>query len=144
IESPLQSALSFRRASALPEDLAATAAAAGHSTIGIADAGGLYGASRFHTAARRAGLRPLVGAEIEIDGGGRVALLCEDRRGYKNLCRLISLGHAAAGKEDCRVTTEQLAEFRPGLVALSGGTPQHLVLLGRHLGADRLCAALQP
>src|SRR5258706_9348898 len=89
-ELHVQSAFSFLRASALPEDLAAAAAAAGHTTIGIADAGGLYGAPRFHTAARRAGLRPLVGAEIAVDGGGRVALLCEDRRGYKNLCRIIS------------------------------------------------------
>src|SRR5438105_2588835 len=143
IELHVQSAFSFLRASALPEDLAAAAAAAGHSTIGIADAGGLYGAPRFHTAARRAGLRPLVGAEIAVDGGGRVALLCEDRRGYKNLCRLISAGHAAAGKEECRVTAAQIAEFRQGLVALSEGTPQQLVLLAEHLGTDRLYAEIQ-
>src|SRR5438270_5187193 len=72
-----RSAFSFLRATALPEDLAAAAAAAGHATFGIADVGGLYGAARFHTSARREGVRPLVGAELEVEGGGPIALLCE-------------------------------------------------------------------
>ncbi|MCA1828562.1 MAG: error-prone DNA polymerase [Myxococcales bacterium] len=139
-----RSAFSFLRATALPEDLAAAAAATGHSTFGIADVGGLYGAPRFHTAARREGVRPLVGAEIDVEGGGRVALLCEDRRGYKNLCRLLTLGHGkTAAKEECRVAPEDLAEYRHGLVALSEGTPQQLVLLAQHLGTDRLYAEIQ-
>src|SRR5207253_3032124 len=83
VELHAQSAFSFLRASSLPEDLAHAAANAGHAVFGLADAGGFYGTPRFHTKARRAGLRPLVGAEIEVDGGGRVALLCEDRRGYQ-------------------------------------------------------------
>ena len=161
VELHAQSSFSFLQATALPEDLAAAAAAAGHATFGIADAFGLYGAPRFHSAARREGVRPLVGAELDVEGGGRVALLCEDRRGYKNLCRLITLGHAAAGKEErgfaprrakaegrsigdvCRVAPAQLAEFRQGLVALSAGAPQELVLLAQHLGTERLFAEMQ-
>jgi error-prone DNA polymerase len=143
VELHARSSFSFLRATALPEDLAAAAAAAGHATFGIADLGGLYGAPRFHTAARRAGLRPLVGAELDVEGAGRLALLCEDRRGYKNLCRLLTLGHAAAGKEGCRVTPEQLAGFRQGLVALSCGKPKELVLLAQHLGTERLYAEVQ-
>src|ERR1700694_5342069 len=143
VELHAQSAFSFLRATAAPEDLAAAAAAAGHAIYGIADVGGFYGAPRFHSSALREGVRPLVGAEIDVDGAGRVALLCEDRRGYKNLCRLITLGHAAAGKEDCRVSPSQLAERRQGLVALSGGAPQELVLLAQHLGTERLFAEVQ-
>ncbi len=143
VELHSQSAFSFLRATAAPEDLAAAAARTGHSVFGIADIGGLYGAPRFHAAALREGVRPLVGAELDVAGGGRVALLCEDRRGYKNLCRLISLGHIAAGKEECRVTPSQLADFRQGLVALSDGRPQELVLLAQHLGTERLFAEVQ-
>ena len=137
-----RSSFSFLRATALPEDLAAAAAAAGHATFGIVDVFGLYGAPRFHTAARREGVRPLVGAEIDVDGGGRVALLCEDRKGYKNLCRLLTLGHAS-GKDACRVPAETLAEYRHGLVALSEGTPEQLVALAQHLGTERLFAEVQ-
>ena len=143
VELHARSSFSFLRATALPEDLAAAAAAAGHATCGIADVGGLYGAPRFHAAARREGVRPLVGAELEVEGGGRVALLCEDRRGYRNLCRLLTLGHARSGKQECRVAPEQLADFRQGLVALSEGTPEELVLLAQHLGTERLYAEVQ-
>src|SRR4051812_13234445 len=115
VELHARSAFSFLRASSLPEDLAHAAAAAGHAVFGLADVGGVYGTPRFHAAARREGVRPLVGAELEVDGGGRVALLCEDRRGYKNLCRLLTLGHARAGKEECRVAPAELADLRQGL-----------------------------
>src|SRR5438105_6422394 len=143
VELHARSAFSFLRGSSLPEDLANAAAAAGHGVFGLADVGGLYGIPRFHTVARRQGLRPLVGAEIDVEGGGRVALLCEDRGGYKNLCRLLTLGHAKGGKEACRVTPSQLADFRQGLVALSAGTPQHLVVLAAHLGTERLFAEVR-
>jgi error-prone DNA polymerase len=143
VELHARSAFSFLRASSLPEELAHAAAEAGHSVFGLADVGGLYGMPRFHTVARRQGVRPLVGAELEVEGGGEVVLLCEDRGGYKNLCRLLTLGHAAGGKEVCRVTPEQLADFRQGLVALSEGTPQHLITLAGHLGTERLFAEVQ-
>ncbi len=143
VELHARSAFSFLRASSVPEDLAHAAAAAGHGLFGLADVGGLYGMPRFHTAARRQGLRPLVGAELDVEGGGSVVLLCEDRGGYKNLCRLLTLGHAKEGKEACRVTPAQLADFRQGLVALSEGTPQQLVLLAQHLGTERLYAEVQ-
>ncbi|HUJ25929.1 MAG TPA: error-prone DNA polymerase [Myxococcales bacterium] len=143
VELHARTAFSFLRAASLPEDLAAAAAAAGHATFGVADAGGLYGTPRFHTAARRAGIRPLVGAELDVERAGAVTLLCEDRRGYQNLCRLLTLGHAAAGKQECRVTPAQLADLRQGLVALSCGTPQELAVLADHLGTDRAYAEVQ-
>ncbi|HYY51952.1 MAG TPA: PHP domain-containing protein, partial [Myxococcales bacterium] len=143
VELHARSAFSFLRASSLPEDLAHAAAAAGHSVFGLADVGGLYGIPRFHAIARRQGVRPLVGAELDVEGAGRVALLCEDRPGYKNLCRLLTLGHAKGGKDACSVTPAQLADFRQGLVALSAGVPQHLVVLAAHLGTDRLFAEIR-
>ena len=143
VELHARSAFSFLRGSSLPEDLAHAAAATGHGVFGLADVGGLYGIPRFHAIARRQGVRPLVGAEIDVEGGGRVALLCENRGGYKNLCRLLTLGHAKGGKEACSVTPAQLADFRQGLVALSAGTPQQLVVLAAHLGTERLFAEVR-
>ena len=143
VELHARSAFSFLRGSSLPEDLAHAAAAAGHGIFGLADVGGLYGIPRFHAIARRQGVRPLVGAEIDVEGGGRVALLCENRGGYKNLCRLLTLGHAKGGKEACSVTPAQLADFRQDLVALSAGTPQQLVVLAAHLGTERLFAEVR-
>src|SRR3954462_14433685 len=74
VELHARSAFSFLRGASLPEDLAHAAAAAGHAVFGLADVGGLYGMPRFHTVARRQGIRPLVGAELEVDGAGEVTL----------------------------------------------------------------------
>ena len=143
VELHARSAFSFLHAASLPEDLAAAAAEAGHEVFGLADVGGVYGAPRFHTAARGAGLRPLVGAELEVEGAGTLALLCEDRQGYKNLCRLLTLGHDGREKGQCRVTLAQLADFRRGLVALSAGAPDELVAAAGALGTGALYAEVQ-
>src|SRR3954470_12994812 len=129
VELHARSAFSFLRAASLPEDLADAAAEAGHEIFGVADVGGLYGAPRFHGAARRSGIRPLVGAEIEIEEAGLVTLLCEDRQGYKNLCRLLTLGHTGREKGECRVMLAELADLRQGLVALSAGDAKELCAL---------------
>src|SRR5207244_4764947 len=138
-----RSAFSFLHGASLPEDLATAAAKAGHEVFGLADVGGVYGAPRFHTAASAAGLRPLVGAELEVEGAGALALLCEDRQGYKNLCRLLTLGHDGQEKGQCRVTLEQLADFRRGLVALTAGAPDELVAAAGALGTQAVYAEVQ-
>jgi len=143
VELHARSAFSFLRGASLPEDLADAAADAGHEIFGVADLGGVYGAPRFHGAARRSGIRPLVGAELEVEGAGLVTLLCEGRQGYKNLCRLLTLGHAGSEKGECRVTLAQLADLRRGLVALSAGTSQDLCALASTLGNDNLYAEIQ-
>ena len=143
VELHARSAFSFLHGASLPEDLAAAAADAGHAVFGLADVGGVYGAPRFHTAARAAGLRPLVGAELDVQGAGALTLLCEDRQGYKNLCRLLTLGHEGREKGQCTVTLAQLAEFRRGLVALSAGTPDQLVAAAGVLGTESLYAEVQ-
>ncbi len=143
VELHARSAFSFLRAASLPEDLAEAAAAQGHAVFGVADVGGFYGAPRFHLAATRAGVRPIVGAELEVDGCGLLTLLCEDRQGYKNLSRLLTMGHKGRAKTDCRVSGPDLAERRHGLVALCAGTPQELVNAASLVGTNRLYAELQ-
>src|SRR5438105_743959 len=101
VELRCRSAFSFLDGASLPEDLVATAAAAGHPTLALADVNGLYGAPRFFGAARRAGLRAIVGAEVtlgtaasgDLPGTPPVLLLVESRAGYQNLCRLLTRVH---------------------------------------------------
>ena len=143
VELHARSAFSFLRAASLPEDLALVAARQGHAIFGLADVGGLYGAPRFHLAARRAGLRPLVGAELFAGAAGALTLLCESREGYANLCLLLTLGHTGRPKGECEVTPAQLADHRTGLVAISRGTPAEVNSAASLLGAGRLFAEVQ-
>ena len=147
VELGMQSAFSFLRASALPEDLAARAAALELGAFALSDFGGVYGAPRLHQAARKAGVRALVGASVTVSDIGNVRLLCETRAGYKNLCRLLTLGHRDRSKGTCEVALCTLAEHARDLTCLAGPGLQgdllaQLVLLRQCFSAAHLAVEL--
>src|SRR5262245_20657533 len=117
VELRCRSAFSFLEGASNPEDLIDRAAELGHPALALADRGGLYGAPRFHGAARAAGVRALVGAEVDLAGdpaGARVLLLVESLHGYRNLSRLLTKGHERTGKAAQRPRSEPKAsEGRP-------------------------------
>ena len=69
IELHTASAFSFLQGASLPEALVERAAALGYPAIALLDADGVYGAPRFHKAAKQAGLKAIIGAELTIEGG---------------------------------------------------------------------------
>ncbi len=71
IELHTSSAFSFLRAASLPETLIDRAAMLGYPAVALIDRDGVSGAPRFHKAARAAGIRPLIGAELTIETGDR-------------------------------------------------------------------------
>ena len=115
-----RSAFSFLRGASLPEDIAARAAELGYRGVALGDLDGLYGAPRFWKSARSHDLRALVAADVGL-AEGRLLLLVESTAGYRNLCRLLTLGHALTPKGRTRVTLEQLEDHASGLVCLAGG-----------------------
>lgn len=68
IELHAASAFSFLQGASLPETLVERAAALGYPALALLDADGVYGAPRFHRAARQAGLKAIIGAELTIGG----------------------------------------------------------------------------
>jgi error-prone DNA polymerase len=121
VELRCRSAFSFLDGASLPEELIAAAAARGHDTLALADPNGVYGAPRFFAAARKAGIRPLVGADVSLGTAPPVLLLVEDRRGYQNLTRLLTRAWDGRRKEQGPAATHALlAEHAEGLIALAG------------------------
>jgi error-prone DNA polymerase len=116
-----RSAFSFLEGASLPESLAARAAELGLGAVALLDRDGLYGAPRFYAAARKAGLQAHVGAEITSTEGCRYALLAASRKGYQNLCRLITRMKLRASKGEGAATETDLAEHAEGLICLTGG-----------------------
>ncbi len=125
VELHARSAFSFLEGASLPEDLASRAADFGHPALAITDAHGVYGSPRFHLAAKKLGIRALIGAEVNSEDRCRYTLLCESRQGYQNLCRLITrtkFREGRAGKpENPFATQDDFAEYAQGLVCLTGG-----------------------
>src|SRR3954469_16418221 len=112
------SSFSFLEAATLPEDLIGTAAEKDVSAMAIIDRNGVYGAPRFYTAAKKAGIKALVGSELIMDHG-RITLLVESRTGYKNLCKLITAGAMKHPKGDARYTWELVEQYAEGLRCLT-------------------------
>src|SRR4029453_18793813 len=127
VELHAASAFSFLRGSSLPEGLGGRAAELGYPVLALVDRDGVSGAPRFFRAARAAGIRPIVGAELTIEGGAALPLLVEDRKGYRNLCRLITRMKAGVPKGEGRLSHGMLERGAAepggpleGLVALPG------------------------
>ena len=131
VELHARSAFSFLRGASIPELYAAYCGelaekeSLGHA-MALTDVDGVYGSVRFHSEAKKRGIRAHVGAEV-TGPGGRYTLLCESREGYQNLCRLITriklrpgTKHPKAGHEP-RATRDDLEEFSKGLICLTGG-----------------------
>jgi error-prone DNA polymerase len=140
VELHARSAFSFLRGSSSPENLAYTAAEQELPALALCDRDGLFGAPRFYTAAREAGIRPLVGSELTMTDGTILPVLVKSRTGYQNLCRLISRAKLRSPKNESSIAWAELTEFREGLVCLTGDMegPLHRALAGGDLaGADK-------
>ena len=112
------SAFSFLRGGSFPEQLAEVAAELEMPAMALLDRNGVYGAQRFSVAAREHGVRPIVGAELSMEGGSILPVLVENRTGYKNLCELLTQAHLRSEKGKCAVHWDELPEFAEGLVVL--------------------------
>src|SRR5881628_2193315 len=119
IELNARSAFSFLEGASLPEELIAACADFGMPAMALLDRDGVYGAPRFHMAAKKAGIRAHIGAEVTCTDGHRYPLLAESRAGYQNLCRLITRMKLRAKKGEGAATPEEFAEFAQGLVCLT-------------------------
>jgi error-prone DNA polymerase len=125
VELHCHSAYSFLDGASLPVELAAVACEQGYPALALTDHDGLYGAMEFAMAAGPLGLRAITGAELTLDDGSHLTLLCEDRKGYRNLCRLITRAHEGTRERPAdplppSVSLEDVERHAEGLVCLSG------------------------
>ncbi|HWD08518.1 MAG TPA: DNA polymerase III subunit alpha, partial [Actinomycetota bacterium] len=106
----------------------------------LTDHDGMYGAVRFSLACRSAGIRPVLGAELELANGYHTVLLAKDAKGWANLCHLVTEMHLDERAQSLppgrrpRTSFAAVARYAEGLVALSGclkGEVPWLAALGR-------------
>jgi error-prone DNA polymerase len=143
VELHARSAFSFLEAASNPEDLVEAAAEQGLAAMALVDRDGVYGAPRFHQAARKAGVRAHIGAELTCTDGFRYPLLAATRTGYQNLCRLITRMKLRARKGEGAVQPGELAEFAEGLICLAPHPDVDFTRLKQAFGPGNVYAELQ-
>ncbi len=114
------SAYSLQEGLLLPAELAQAARANGMTAIGLTDHRLLSGAVEFVLACKEAEVQPLLGLEIDLESGGRLALLATSMAGWSNLCRLSST-LALRDTPEAACPLELLALHVHDLIALPGG-----------------------
>ncbi len=128
------------------DEVVAAAVADGQPAIGITDHGNMYGVLDFYSAARKAGITPVIGTEAYMAGESRferpvrrgrvddtggeggegeklyyhLTLLAESNQGYKNLMKLSSAAYLEGYYYKPRVDWELLERYHEGVVATTG------------------------
>ncbi len=111
--------------------------------IAMTDHGNMFGAIDFYTRAIQAGIKPILGSEVYFTPGSRfdrrppknaktissqdaeegkyqihhLVLLCKNKKGYENLCKLISVAYLEGFYYKPRIDIDLLREYSEGLIA---------------------------
>ena len=127
------------------DDVIAAAKASGQPALALTDHGNLFGAFEFYSAARKHGVKPILGIEAYVapgdrrdrthtggqDGGFHLVLLAQNLEGWRNLLRLSSDSFQNGFYYKPRMDKQTLAEWNRGLIAING----HLgSSIAHHLG----------
>ena len=119
VELGVSSPFSFLRGASDAIELVLRALELGMDAIGIADRNTLAGVVRMHSAAREAGLKPLIGCRLVLTDAPSLLAYPIDREGYGRLSRLLSLGKMRAEKGECELTLQDVAEHREGIAFIA-------------------------
>ncbi len=125
------------------DELVQKAAALGMPALGMTDHGNMFGAVHFYQAAKKAGIKPIIGCEAYVTPYSRfdkapeqrtlshLVLLAKDAQGYANLVKLVSAGYLEGFYYRPRMDHDLLAQYAKGLIAtsacLKGEVPGHLL-----------------
>lgn len=136
------------------EDLCTKAKDFGMPAVAITDHGNMFGAIYFYNLAKQSGLNPIIGCEVYVAHGEdledrgenarkryHLVLLATCEEGYKNLCRLVTLGFTEGFYFKPRVNKTILREYSEGIIALSaclaGEIPRALLNRDGNGGMER-------
>ena len=138
----LHSNYSLLRGASRLDEIVSRAKECGANALALTDRNGLYGAIPFYKLAREAGIKPILGVEVDAgeDAEHETAVcLARDREGYASLCRIIT------DRQLCRRDppdrpyrlADSIARHREGVIVLSA-SPRLLPELARRLEAGSL------
>ncbi len=108
----------FLRGASHPEELVERAHALNYDALALTDECSMAGMVRAHVKAKEIGMKLIVGSEIVLDDGTRMALLAPDMAAYASLCAVISRGRRRAAKGAYELSREDVATAGADCIAL--------------------------
>ncbi len=122
----------------------------GMPALAITDHGNMYGVKEFHDVATKAGIKPILGCEVYVvrnrfekdkdeKAGDHLVLLAKNKKGYQNLCKIVSYSWTEGFYYKPRIDKELLKLYGEGLICCSaclGGEIPQLIMRGDLAGAE--------
>jgi len=136
----VHSQYSILDASCSVSEIAKKAKECGFPSVALTDHGNLFGAVDFYKACKEQKIKPIIGCDLyeasssrhnknkeqKVPGGFSLLVLAKNDIGYRNLCRLSSLGYLEGFYYNPRVDRELLTECKEGLICIVGGLASRL------------------
>ena len=119
VELGIATPFSFLRGASDSIELVLTAVEMEMDSIGVADRDTLAGVVRMHSAAKGAGMRPLIGCRLCPVDAPELLAYPIDREGYGRLSRLLSLGKMRCGKGECDLLLSEIALHAEGIAFIA-------------------------
>ncbi|WP_376957506.1 error-prone DNA polymerase [Azospirillum sp. A26] len=136
-ELQLATNFSFLEGASHPDELAMTAAALGLAAVGVTDRNSLAGVVQMHVAAKKAGIRPLIGCRLDLTDADSLLAYPTDRAAYARLSRLLTLGKMRAPKGECFIARTDVLAHAEGMLLLLLGPDRRDEAFLRELRAWR-------
>jgi len=114
-----------------PEDLVIKAYKSKMKALALTDHNGLYGAVEFYRKCQEFGIKAIIGTELTLSDADKLVILIKNTTGYRNLCRLISVGRLHGGHLKFKLDLKDVAKYKDGLIILSGGNKGRITQLLR-------------
>jgi DNA polymerase III subunit alpha len=109
------------------DEAVGAAARDAQAACAITDLGNLFGAIKFYTAARKKGVKPIIGCDLWLEPeegdkhGSRLLVLVQNHQGYLNLCELLARAWSGnTQRSHAFVKWEWFETHGAGLLVLSG------------------------
>ncbi len=128
---------SFLEGASHPDELAMTAAALGLAAVGVTDRNSLAGVVQMHAAAKKVGIRALIGCRLDLTDADSLLAYPTDRAAYARLSRLLTLGKMRAPKGECFIARADVLAHAEGMLFLLLGPNQRDESFLRELRAWR-------
>src|SRR4051812_34369117 len=114
-ELQVTSNFTFLRGASHPEEIIEYAATLGYKQIAITDRNSLAGIVRAYAAAKRSGIRLIVGCRLDLVDGLSLLAYPTNLQAYAQLCNLLTLGNRRAEKGECQLYKADVYQYSKGM-----------------------------
>lgn len=126
----------FLKGASHAEELIIRASELGLSAIAIADTNTFAGIVRGHAAAQEVGLTYVVAVRLILRDGAEIVAYSKSRKGYGNLCRLLTLGKRRAAKGECNLDISDVLEWGGENIFVLTRKTEHADVMKAAFGED--------